>query len=99
MTRSALLLLATSLIAAAADQPPPALNVAAFGARSGDGSDTTPAVRAALEEGRRTKAARLSFAPRRYDFWPDRAVEKYLFIRSEERRVGKECRSRWSPYH
>src|SRR5258706_13450499 len=21
------------------------------------------------------------------------------FIRSEERRVGKECRSRWSPYH
>ena len=23
----------------------------------------------------------------------------YLFWRSEERRVGKECRSRWSPYH
>ena len=24
----------------------------------------------------------------------------YLFaVRSEERRVGKECRSRWSPYH
>ena len=22
-----------------------------------------------------------------------------LFIRSEARRVGKECRSRWSPYH
>src|SRR3712207_8000983 len=22
-----------------------------------------------------------------------------LFGRSEERRVGKECRSRWSPYH
>ena len=21
------------------------------------------------------------------------------FVRSEERRVGKECRSRWSPYH
>ena len=21
------------------------------------------------------------------------------FTRSEERRVGKECRSRWSPYH
>ena len=21
------------------------------------------------------------------------------FPRSEERRVGKECRSRWSPYH
>ena len=23
----------------------------------------------------------------------------YQFLRSEERRVGKECRSRWSPYH
>ena len=22
-----------------------------------------------------------------------------LLTRSEERRVGKECRSRWSPYH
>ena len=26
-------------------------------------------------------------------------VDKYDNIRSEERRVGKECRSRWSPYH
>ena len=25
--------------------------------------------------------------------------EIVLFVRSEERRVGKECRSRWSPYH
>ena len=23
----------------------------------------------------------------------------FIFHRSEERRVGKECRSRWSPYH
>ena len=23
----------------------------------------------------------------------------YCQLRSEERRVGKECRSRWSPYH
>src|SRR2546427_8418485 len=23
----------------------------------------------------------------------------FLAMRSEERRVGKECRSRWSPYH
>ena len=23
----------------------------------------------------------------------------FYFGRSEERRVGKECRSRWSPYH
>ena len=27
------------------------------------------------------------------------ADETLLFRRSEERRVGKECRSRWSPYH
>ena len=39
----------------------------------------------------------------------DLDIKKYAFevakdatkieIRSEERRVGKECRSRWSPYH
>ena len=28
-----------------------------------------------------------------YDF------EELFLKRSEERRVGKECRSRWSPYH
>ena len=27
------------------------------------------------------------------------SVEETLNERSEERRVGKECRSRWSPYH
>src|SRR2546430_14717783 len=26
-------------------------------------------------------------------------LEAQLCLRSEERRVGKECRSRWSPYH
>ena len=43
--------------------------------------------------------------------WPDRdrqweavipvlqAELPELLTRSEERRVGKECRSRWSPYH
>ena len=25
--------------------------------------------------------------------------KQIAIIRSEERRVGKECRSRWSPYH
>ena len=32
----------------------------------------------------------------------DKFEENYSFnfgLRSEERRVGKECRSRWSPYH
>ena len=26
-------------------------------------------------------------------------LNRKLVARSEERRVGKECRSRWSPYH
>ncbi len=28
-----------------------------------------------------------------------RMTQTAKFVRSEERRVGKECRSRWSPYH
>src|SRR3989441_11424164 len=28
-----------------------------------------------------------------------RGLDEALRVRSEERRVGKECRSRWSPYH
>ena len=30
---------------------------------------------------------------------PDITAERGRILRSEERRVGKECRSRWSPYH
>src|SRR2546429_4646812 len=29
----------------------------------------------------------------------NRIAVRYAYERSEERRVGKECRSRWSPYH
>src|SRR5690554_7010418 len=29
----------------------------------------------------------------------DPGGREIVIIRSEERRVGKECRSRWSPYH
>ena len=34
-------------------------------------------------------------------FTPQDSEQKADFfnVRSEERRVGKECRSRWSPYH
>ena len=28
-----------------------------------------------------------------------RLIDDGHYVRSEERRVGKECRSRWSPYH
>jgi len=30
---------------------------------------------------------------------PEKAKAVTGYVRSEERRVGKECRSRWSPYH
>ena len=32
-------------------------------------------------------------------FFGDRKYAFISLVRSEERRVGKECRSRWSPYH
>src|SRR2546430_9881769 len=31
--------------------------------------------------------------------WTQIVVLYDMLLRSEERRVGKECRSRWSPYH
>ena len=45
------------------------------------------------------------FALEKQDKWDDPRRQMvsqmafYAFPRSEERRVGKECRSRWSPYH
>ena len=36
----------------------------------------------------------------KYTFFYDaKQTDLTLRVRSEERRVGKECRSRWSPYH
>ena len=29
----------------------------------------------------------------------ERDIRQIKSVRSEERRIGKECRSRWSPYH
>ena len=42
---------------------------------------------------RRPAAPRQPVAPGRP------ARREFEYVRSEERRVGKECRSRWSPYH
>ena len=33
------------------------------------------------------------------EYWLKGIESKPPLCRSEERRVGKECRSRWSPYH
>ena len=42
-----------------------------------------------------------AFAPKIVEFVSEKNLLTIpnLAIRSEERRVGKECRSRWSPYH
>ena len=55
-----------------------------------------------------TESARLAgFGPTTYghqevfvhESEEEKAIKILAYIRSEERRVGKECRSRWSPYH
>ena len=33
------------------------------------------------------------------DNFKKKIAKGLVVVRSEERRVGKECRSRWSPYH
>ena len=33
------------------------------------------------------------------EYIPRTLFQNLYLMRSEERRVGKECRSRWSPYH
>src|SRR2546430_3437833 len=68
---------------------------------------------ASASEKKLTRARSLLF--QRAEFLAQPVVEQHLFVvprigavdrqlqheiqRSEERRVGKECRSRWSPYH
>ena len=56
---------------------------------------------AALEIGDRALAERLAVVDP-FAFPTVEALREHLVTilqRSEERRVGKECRSRWSPYH
>src|ERR1035437_4934906 len=48
--------------------------------------------------GRQTFVAVMHRQPSRAEF--AKLLERRLYyLRSEERRVGKECRSRWSPHH
>src|SRR2546422_9917231 len=80
-------------------RPMPAYGLGATPAPTGDGWEATagsPLTRpstagllATMGVGRRGEGALTSPAP-----GPDAGL-----ARSEERRVGKECRSRWSPYH
>src|SRR2546429_50471 len=41
----------------------------------------------------------IAFLKQAIDLSLDSHLEAMKLMRSEERRVGKECRSRWSPYH
>ena len=56
-------------------------------------------------QGRRRLLEDMSYETRDHDNLVPRASSLSIFAayslapRSEERRVGKECRSRWSPYH
>ena len=52
---------------------------------------------AALQERRDAYTAKVKRHPSFYDEETRTHLTKEY--RSEERRVGKECRSRWSPYH
>ena len=60
------------------------VTMSSLGALPDTGADATPAVAAALQQVRGTHARRLVFAPGRYDFWPDRAPEKYYFISNND---------------
>ena len=59
------------------------VNVADFGAKT-DGSDATYAVRKALEYCKNNKERKLIFPKGRYEFYPDKATEKYIFISNND---------------
>src|SRR2546430_11165327 len=52
-----------------------------------------------LRQAGNTTSARVPLSLRSSKLPPNSSRTSALTIRSEERRVGKECRSRWSPYH
>src|SRR2546426_1287321 len=53
-----------------------------------------------IEEPLPSALGRLAVARILFDVGDQARIENALpIVRSEERRVGKECRSRWSPYH
>ncbi len=55
-----------------------------FGARPDSGEDAAPAIRRALAACREMGPRRLTFAPGRYDLWPDRAEEVHLYVSNND---------------
>ena len=60
------------------------LDVSRFGAFPDDGKDNTLAVRAALTQAKKQGADKLVFPKGRYDFYPDKAFERYQFISNND---------------
>jgi hypothetical protein len=65
------------------------LSITSFGARSGDGSDTTPTVIRALQQKSGKGGKRIVFPTGTYDFWPDRAADQYLYVSNNDPGVKK----------
>jgi hypothetical protein len=59
------------------------LSISDFNSGS-DVRDTTPAARAAVQALRATQDRRLVLPAGRYDFWPDYACERYLFVSNND---------------
>ena len=59
------------------------VNAADFGVTA-DGNDATYAVRLAMEHCKKIKATKLIFPKGRYEFYPDKALEKYFFISNND---------------
>jgi hypothetical protein len=55
-----------------------------FSFQPNSGADATPALRGALSELSKRGGGLIKFSPGRYDFWPDRAFEKYLFVSNND---------------
>ena len=75
-----------------AKRPVPLYDFKAFGA-------AIKAARNEYGESRKKVSDELYISPRYLANIENKGQQPSLQVRSEERRVGKECRSRWSPYH
>ena len=62
-------------------------------------SPAKPLMLAAFLTAGTTAAACPDGSDNQVDIYPTASELPENLLRSEERRVGKECRSRWSPYH
>jgi len=60
------------------------MKISDFGTRANSGEDAVPAVRSAIKAMDSGSEKTLYFEPGRYDFWPDRASEAFLFISNND---------------